>query len=211
MDHVTEIRKLTGGRHLITLESGLSFPLYGKEISDCGLHEDEDVTDEVISMIMEELLPKRARLRAMHLLEKMDWTEQQLREKLLQSAYPEFIVDDAVGYVKSYRYIDDQRYARNYLESHASSKSMRQMEQELLAKGIEKEIIRQAVSEMELPDEEEQILALLKKKHYNPTDEDTAVRQKLIAYLMRRGYQYSDIIHAMNRIETLDCAESGML
>ncbi len=204
MDYVTEIRKLTGGRHLITLESGISFPLYGKEIADCGLHEDEDVADEVISMILEELLPKRARLRAMHLLEKMDRTEQQLREKLLQSAYPELIIDDAVSYVKNYHYIDDQRYARNYLESHASSKSMRQMEQELLAKGIEKEIIRQAVSEMELPDEEGQILALLKKKHYNPAADDAAVRQKLIAYLMRRGYQYSDIIHVMSRIETPD-------
>lgn len=199
MDHVTEIRKLTGGRYLILLESGLQFPLYRKEVADCGMHEDEDVTDEVISVILGELLPKRARLRAMHLLEKMDRTEQQLREQLRQSDYPEDIIEDAVSYVKSYHYIDDLRYARAYLENRASSKSARQMEQELLAKGIEKEIIRQAMSETELPDEEEQILTLLKKKHYNPAEGDEGVRKKLIAYLMRRGYQYSDIIHAMNR------------
>ncbi|MCD8023610.1 MAG: recombination regulator RecX, partial [Lachnospiraceae bacterium] len=141
-DCVAQIRKLSGGRYLVTLESGASFPLYGGELSECHIREGEEVSGAVLDQILGDLLPKRARLRAMHLLEKMDRTEAQLREKLRQSFYPDEVVEDAIGYVKGFRYIDDLRYARSYLETHSSQKSLRQMEQELFAKGIDRETVR---------------------------------------------------------------------
>ncbi|MCD7737288.1 MAG: recombination regulator RecX [Lachnospiraceae bacterium] len=205
MERVSEIRKLTGGRYLVSLESGLRFPLYGKELSECALSEDAVIEEEVFAYIMEELLPKRARLRAMHLLEKMDRTEYQLRQKLELSAYPDEIIDDAVRYVKEYHYIDDLRYARNYLQSRASSKSIRQMEQELYTKGISKDVARQALSEAELPDEEAQIRALLEKKHYDPAETDLKIQQKMYAYLIRKGYDRAAITRVLRQVQELDC------
>lgn len=224
-EKVTAIRKLGKGRYLISMESGLQFPLYRQELSNCGLSFPSDGKDssedffaavsfepsgtessgllscENLSRILKEILPKRACLCAMHLLEKMDRTEFQLREKLRQSNYPDFIIDDAVSYVKSYHYLDDLRYARNYLEIHSAGKSRRLMEQELYAKGVSKEIVAQAVSEMEFPDEELQIRALLEKKHYILPFEDKKTQQRACSFLMRKGYSMSAILRVLNHPE----------
>lgn len=201
MERVTEIRKLSGGRCLVLLESGLQFPLYARELTDYELSEGEAIQEETLFQIMEETLTKRARLRAMHLLEQMDRTEFQLREKLRQAYYPEQVIDEAIGYVKSFHYLDDLRYAVSYLENHSSSKSLRQMEQELYSKGVAKEIVEQAVSECELPDEELQIIALLEKKHYDPSGADQKTQQRIYGFLMRRGYSMSAILHAIRQWE----------
>ena len=43
-------------------------------------------------------------------------------------------MEDAISYVKQYHYLDDRRYAVNYLNSRGRVKSRRQVEQELLYK-----------------------------------------------------------------------------
>ena len=79
----------------------------------------------------------------------MDRTEAQLREKLLKAEFePEFI-EQAIAYVKSYGYLDDERYVRNYIEYRQSQKSKRQIEQELLyRKGVSKDLIEKVYEEL---------------------------------------------------------------
>ena len=73
----------------------------------------------------------RAKRRALYILERCDRTEQELRTKLSRNYEPE-TVEEAIRYVKQYDYIDDKRYAINYLKSRCQVKSRRQVEQELL-------------------------------------------------------------------------------
>ena len=65
-------------------------------------------------------LAKRAKHRALYLLERADRTEQELRSKLEKTYEPE-IVEEAIAYVRQYHYIDDKRYAVNYLGSRGKS------------------------------------------------------------------------------------------
>ncbi len=197
METVSEIRKLNNGRYLIVCESGLEFPLYLKELHSYGIAEGKELPEAFLEKITDETLQKRARSRALHLLEQMDRTEQQLRDKLAQQHYPPDIVDDALAYVKSYHYVDDLRYAKNYLESRAAVKSRRQLRQDLYRKGISKETVDAAEEEIEPPDEESQIRALLMKRHYDPANADPKERQRTIAFLARRGYDMNLIRHAM--------------
>ena len=89
----------------------------------------------------------RAKRRALHILERSDRTEQELRDKLAKNYLPE-VVDAAVEYVKSYHYIDDHRYAVNYLNSRGKVRSSRQVEQELLyKKGVSKAVLEAAREE----------------------------------------------------------------
>ena len=87
---------------------------------------------------------KRAKLRCMHLLEKRDYTEKELRQKLEngKTEYTEEQIDGAIAYVKSFRYVDDGRYACKYIEAMQSRKSRRQIEQELYQKGVDRELIQ---------------------------------------------------------------------
>lgn len=144
---------------------------------------------------MDQDLYKRAKLRCMHLLEKRDYTEKQLRDKLRmsKSAYTEDMIDQALAYVKSFRYVDDARYARQYVECMRLKKSRRQIEQELFQKGVDRELIREAMEECQEIGEEEQILAWIQKKQYDPETADRKETQKMYAFLMRRGFQSSEI------------------
>lgn len=198
MRQIVEIKKLTGGRYLVTLDDGICFPLYNKELDEFNIEEEGILEEEVFCRIMQEVLPKRAKLCAMHHLEKMDRTEYQLRTKLNSLKYPEQIVAEAVSYVKKFRYVDDVRYAVNYLEYRKDSKSMRQLEQELYQKGISKETYRMALEEIEAPDEEAQIRQLLKKKNYRPGETDRKETGKIFNFLLRKGYSMSSIQHVMH-------------
>ena len=88
-------------------------------------------------MCEEEFLQKKIIRRAMHLLEHMDRTEKGLRDKLRQSDYPEDMIEYAIAYVKSYGYVDDARYARNYIRYRLDQKTRQQLMQELYRKGVD--------------------------------------------------------------------------
>ena len=56
-------------------------------------------------------IAEKAKHRALHLLEYMDRTEKNMRMKLAQGGYPQDVIDETIDFLKSYGYIDDQKYA----------------------------------------------------------------------------------------------------
>lgn len=128
----------------------------------------------------------------------MDRTEAQLREKLQLAKFDEEIVEQTIAYVKGYGYLDDERYARNYISYRQSYKSRRQLIKELqFKKGVSSEIIEMVCEELEEHDEKELIRKQLQKKQYSPLSCDEKERQKLIASLMRKGFGIRDILSVM--------------
>ena len=137
---------------------------------------------------------RRARHRALHILERSDRTEQELRAKLERN-YRAEAVEDAISYVKQYHYLDDRRYAVNYLNSRGRVKSRRQVEQELLyKKGISKGILEEARTEAEPQDEREQIRRWMEKKQIHPETADPNELRRFYLFLMRRGFRSEDIL-----------------
>ncbi|MCD8023609.1 MAG: RecX family transcriptional regulator, partial [Lachnospiraceae bacterium] len=58
-----------------------------------------------------------------------------------------------------------------------------------------------AAEEVELTEEEAQILGLLAKNHNDPANTDQKEQQRMYAYLMRRGYSSSAVMHAMRQTQ----------
>ena len=146
-------------------------------------------------------LQKRAKIRCMHLLEKRDYTEKQLRDKLRmgKTEYPPEVIDEAIAYVKSYHYVDDSRYAAQYIEEKKARRSRRQIEQELLQKGIDREIVRQTFEETEQVPEEELIRYWMEKRHYDAQTADLSETRRMYAFLARKGFRSSAIMNALKR------------
>lgn len=194
---VERTEPLSGDRTLVMLEDGTGFPLYRKELDEFAVCEGRPLAPRMQEKIFRELLPKRARLCAMNYLQHMDRTEQQLRRKLQECCYPEEIAEQAVEYVRGYHYIDDVRYAVNYMTSHAEGKSLCRMEQELGRRGVSRESFQEALQQMEPPDEEGQIYRLLEKRHYSGAEADRSETERTIRFLLRRGYSMSAIQHVL--------------
>lgn len=201
---VTQITGITGGRCRIYIEEKPAFVLYRGEVKRLGIREGEPVSEESIREIREEILPGRAKRRAMNLLQSRDYTEAGLREKLRGGDYPEDCIEEALAYVKSYGYVDDRRYAGDFIAYHIDRKSRTRIEQDLMRKGIDRDTVRAVFEELEeqgtRQDEDAMIRSLLEKKKYDPKTATIQERQKMYAFLYRRGFHGE----AINRALLLD-------
>lgn len=202
---VTCMEHLDKGKRKIHLDSGESFILYCNEVRNLGIREGDVLSEEMYQRILTEIIGKRVKKRALYLLEKMDRTESQLREKLTASEYPKECIEDAIAYVYKFHYLDDQRYARNYIRYSQEKLSRQQLKQKLMAKGVKREDIELALEEEYSGDEGAQIRKLLEKRHYKGEGRDTAEFRKTYQYILRRGFRSNDILREMNHISTRYC------
>lgn len=191
---ITEIIPVTKQKYRIMTDEQLAFVLYKGELSRYGLKENMELPYELFAEIQKEILIKRAKLRAMHLLNRMDYTEAQLRKKLEQGEYTQKAVDIAIAYVKAYHYLDDERYVGRYLSCSEGRKSRKQAEFELEKKGVSREMIAACREKIEdEQDETELIRSILEKRCKNPQSADEKEIRRHYGYLMRKGFSSSDI------------------
>lgn len=203
MTYIEEITEYKKGRSKVLLEDGTVWILYRGEIRSYHLRAGAEISDELYREIQTEVIGKRAKKRAMHLLEKMDRTEAGLREKLRQNEYPPEAVDAAIEYVKSYHYLDDMRYARNFVRCYRNSRSQKRMRMDLLSRGISSSLIEQALEEEYEGEETQLIYQLLQKRGYDRNTADRKEQQRTYAFLMRKGFRSEDILRAMKCSEYL--------
>lgn len=199
---VTDIVDVSKTRSKVFIDGSFAFVLYKGELRKYHIEKDKELAETDYVELVEKVLPKRAKLRSMNLLQSREYTEKQLKDKLLQGGYPEQIAEEALEYVKSYHYIDDDRYAAAYIEYHAESKSRQRIIQDLMRKGISKECIEtqwQKAEELGVSvNEEKMILEILEKKNYVDKEADMKERQKMYAFLLRKGFSCEKIRKVMN-------------
>lgn len=203
MIQIREIENLGKGKWCISFDTGERCLVYGSEIRGLKLEKENYISEEQYHFLLHEIVGKRAKKRALHLLERMDRTEQQLREKLIASEYPQRCVDDAINYVKSFHYLDDVRYAENYTRYSKEKLSRQQIKQKLMSKGVSKEIILKAVEDEYDAEESVHIRRLLEKKHYNGDTCDEGEFRRVYQYLLRRGFRSNDILKEMKSMKEL--------
>ena len=197
MPYICEIKPLEKGKSALILDNGEELILYRSELRALSLSGQMELPEELYRKIMDEIIGLRAKKRAMHLLERMDRTEKQLYDKLLQSGYPQECIENAILYVKKYHYIDDRRYASNYIRCYQDRKSRLRMQQDLLRKGVSRALIEEVLEEEFQADERIQIRSLLEKRGFDVTECDEKERQRCYQFLMRRGFKSSDILKVM--------------
>ncbi|MFI3213272.1 MAG: regulatory protein RecX [Eubacteriales bacterium] len=202
---ITEVIELSKSRSKVYLDGEFAFVLYKGELRTFHIKEGNTLSQEDYIEIMEIILTKRAKLRAMNLLTARPYTEFQLRKKLQDGFYPEEIIDCAINYVKSYHYIDDEQYARQYIAYKLPTASKKKIEMDLYQKGISKECMKQVFEELDGEETKEQELVLiqklLEKKRYVAGETDAKETARIFGFLMRKGFKSEDIRQAMKTWE----------
>lgn len=198
---VTKIAEISRSRSKVYIDSEFAFVLHKGELSKYHICAGEEIPEDIYRTILQEVLSKRAKLRCMNLLKERDYTESRLKQKLKLDGYPEEVIEEAVRYVASYRYIDDLRYAESYIAQQSDKRSRRRIEQDLQNRGVSGTDIAAAWQRFEEAgggqDEQAMIAKLLEKRHYDPENTDYKERQKHYAFLLRRGYSPQQIRKAL--------------
>ena len=191
---VTNVETVGKSKYKIYVDEQFAFVLYKGELSHYKIAVNEEITADVYERIMKEVIAKRAKLRALHLLNAMGRTEEQLREKLRQGEYPDDIIEEAISYVKSFGYINDEEYARSFIAGRKEKKSRKELYIQLRQKGIDTSILDTVFDEYyDSEDSYKAIRSLLEKKRYSPENTTPAEKSKIMAYLVRKGFSYEDI------------------
>ncbi|MCR5790848.1 MAG: RecX family transcriptional regulator [Lachnospiraceae bacterium] len=196
---VTKIEKYKGGRYSVYLNDAFAFLLYRGDLSRYGVEEGKTLSEALYREITEELLLKRARLYTMNLLQKQDRTERDLRRKLKEGLYDEKLIDGAIAYVKDYGYLDDVRYAFQFIRLKASKYSFAEMRGKLAEKGVSREDFEEALAQakeegfVDDDAETEAIRRLIRKKCPDPATLSETDRNRLYASLYRKGYAVSAV------------------
>lgn len=171
--------------------------LYHNEIRRLGLREQEEVDQKVFAEL-NALLLHRAKLKAMSLLKYQDRTKKELKERLARLEFPEFIIEDAVSYVESFGYINDEAYIRRYMEYKAPSKSRLQIQRELQQKGVSMQLLESVWEEYEYQEEdilEEQLQKRIRQK--GPVTDGNF--QKNYGYFARKGFSCNLILNLLKK------------
>lgn len=178
----------------VTLEDGDRFTISEKDWLSFGVKAGEDMADALLEKLYREYFLPKARLRALNLLKVRDRSHKELIQRLKQDGYPEEVIRQTIEYVDSYHYVDDARFARNYIEYRGHRKSRRELEYELALKGIDMYHLTETEDEMQLPDDKETIRELLMKRWGEEPSPDIKEKERMMRYLGRRGFRGGDIL-----------------
>ncbi|MCM1541931.1 MAG: recombination regulator RecX [Blautia sp.] len=198
---VTGLEEISKSRSKVFIEQEFAFVLYKGELRSCHICEGEELAQTDYDEIMNVILPRRAKLRAMNLLKSREYTTKQLRDKLKEGLYPADVIEQALDYVAGYHYTDDLRYAETYISDHEATRSRRRIEQDLTKKGIDRATLEKAWQQWEqkgsLQDEKAMMQCLLDKRHYDPETADLKEQRKNYGFLVRKGFSPEAVCRAL--------------
>lgn len=112
----------------------------------------------------------------------------------LKEGFDASLVEPVLARLIERGYVDDERFARLWIENRSVRKgvSQKKLRLELQAKGVAQDIIENCLSEG-VRNEQEELAKVIARKAKKYPDE-----QKLIQYLLRQGFNYSDILDALS-------------
>lgn len=124
-------------------------------------------------------------------------SEAELRTKLAKKDYDEAYIDEALERLNQLGYLDDEAFARQWVDERGRQRGKRLLQMELRRKGVADGIIEQVLAE-DSSDEVSQARDLVAKRLSRLSGQPPAVvRRRLTDYLARRGYSYEVISRAL--------------
>lgn len=120
-------------------------------------------------------------------------TVKQIRDWLKSKSFDSKVIENVIGKLYEYRYIDDSLYAELYINANLPTKGKRRLAVELTQKGINKDLIEKTVDNLS-DDKQSENANILAEKYMRNKDNSTQNLIKLQRYLLSRGYDY-DIVN----------------
>lgn len=144
----------------------------------------------------------KAKNKALRIINKAEQSEKTLRDKL-SPHYEEDIINEVIDYMKKLKYLDDEGFAKRITHSNSSISKFgkNKIKQNLYKKGIDKDFIESALSDIDEDTELENAIYLAQKKIKTIKDNDKRkIYQKLIQHLTYKGFNYDISKKAISKI-----------
>ncbi len=160
------------------------------------LKKDLEISRDELDNVILEAERLRAFDKALEYVSKLSKTKRQVKDYLIKKGFSEDISWQAIDKLKEYGYIDDIDYARRFIEYNSKKQGIKLLQYKLMQKGIKKEDIEKACSDIDVPFKENATLIAQKyMKNKEKTRENIA---KAYRYLVGKGFSYDEIEYALS-------------
>jgi regulatory protein len=151
-----------------------------------------------------------ARLAALRLLGRREYTVAELETRLLARGYPAEDVASAITGLCADRTIDDARVALDHVRTASAIKGRGRLRirRELQARGIDRGIIETATADLTGEDERHAIDRFVQRR-VGGRPLDQAARRKLYQQLIRRGFPAGTVVRVLREAGSAASAEAA--
>ena len=185
-------------RVLVFLEEGDPLRITGHELLQFGLYPGMDLSPQLVVQLQAAGQRSESRVKAARLASGRMMSRKELTDKLSRKGIDPDTAEETADWLESLGAVDDAAYAGIIARHYAASGyGPGRVRQELQKRGVSRELWDDALSQ--LPDSADAIDRFLQKKLSGRTP-DRALLKKLSDALLRRGFSWSDIRPALNRL-----------
>lgn len=202
-----EKQKHHASRFNIYLDGEYAFSVHEDVLVKYRLLKGREIDGDEMKEILQQEEENRAQQYALKYLSYRPRTRQELIQHLLHKGFTEGICRQAADWCSEHGYIDDERYAYQWVEERMRLRPRGRflLKQELLQRGIPSLYVERAVRQIPIDSEEEAAFHLVEKKYIRQTfqevDRDVEkVVKKAGAFLQRKGFTSDVIRRTLHRL-----------
>lgn len=162
-----------------------------------GLKKNDDISEDRFSFLISQNQLYFIKQRAVRYLARRLHSYNELKIKLKQKGYENHLIEEVLNDLLSKNYLNDYEYASQYADENIRNKSWgkNKLKAELFKKGVAAPVINKVIEEKLSSGEEEteaaaelaaKKLRILSSRNLEPRK----LKEKLIAFLLSRGYTY---------------------
>ena len=160
----------------------------------------KEINEEELTELFDAVSFRRAYNKGLDLLSRRPHGTKELIKKLCEKGHEKESAEKACDRLLELGLLNDEEFARLLASELYERKGygIKRINQELIFRGIDREIAENAVESLDI-DTQTRIILVIKKKYINKINDEKG-RKRAIDGLMRLGYSYSDIKSALNSI-----------
>ena len=132
-------------------------------------------------------------------------SEKEIYLRLKKKKFEERIIKEVLLFLKDKDFIDDNHFAKIWIESRIKRPlGLRRLKEELRIKGIPQEIIDSKIEEIKKSYSEEDVVSKMAKERLHKLKgvESQKAKRRVFAYILRRGFSPEIVIDVLNQFHT---------
>lgn len=201
----TSISKIKDNVHIL-MDNGQKLILRYEIFLKNGFRKGDEITEKDIASLIRDNQLFYIKESAFRILGRRLHSQKELERKLMQRKYDKELISEVLLQLKENHYLDDEKFAREYAEEKIQKKLLgfSRIRQELMEKGVSKEIIQEVLNEKSDNDESDNALRLAEKK-LNALKgrnlDKMKLNQRLYSFLASKGFNYEIIRNVLDKLE----------
>lgn len=194
---LTELKQTGPERFLARFDNDETVRTTLNVVTDLGLYSGKALSDEEFDQIQNTSSLALCKQRALRIIGARPLSRKELRDRLKEKGESAENAEMAVEWLTDLRLLDDEQYAAMCVRHYAAKGYGRgKIQNELFRRGVPREYWDYALDE--LPDQDDMIDRLLRKKLRSETPDREDLRRAM-DYLYRRGFRRDEINAAVER------------